>query len=270
MFCTKARIAGAVFLTASAFFSTTPALAQLTQMEAEAWLAETCQPSSTSNGEYAIEVDEHGRALLTLSSPPPSGEQSIHCVVEYISNNVINFEFNTENSFVIGTYQISPVCDTYRQIDSESSGWENKSITQYCPIPPSGGRSFDVFVWHGTSVILNMDSFEELWPETFSGITIVASELGNAPIPETLLELSGPNPFRSTTRFSLELPEPVDARVAVYDLTGREVTVLAETRHSTGSHDLHWDASGLPSGTYLVRLTTSDGTSKIRLVTLMR
>ena len=89
-------------------------------------------------------------------------------------------------------------------------------------------------------------------------------------VPERLsLDGAYPNPFagRTTVRYAL----PVDTRVvlAVYDLLGRRVAVLADGFARAGYHEATWDAAGLPSGVYLFRLETA-GQRLLRKVTLLR
>ena len=52
------------------------------------------------------------------------------------------------------------------------------------------------------------------------------------------------------------LPEPTEARVAVYDLTGRLVVQLLDGRQPPGPMELVFDATDLPSGVYMVELRT--------------
>ncbi|MFT4606150.1 MAG: hypothetical protein ACI9W4_002898, partial [Rhodothermales bacterium] len=68
-----------------------------------------------------------------------------------------------------------------------------------------------------------------------------------------------PNPFNPTTAIGFDLPESSPVRLAVYDLLGREVQVLANGQMTAGRHEVRFDAADLPSGTYLYRLETSAG-----------
>jgi hypothetical protein len=67
--------------------------------------------------------------------------------------------------------------------------------------------------------------------------------------------------------FTLAAPGPV--RLAVYDVLGREVTVLVEGVRSAGRHEVAFDGSALPGGVYLVRLN-SGGSAATRALTLVR
>jgi len=63
----------------------------------------------------------------------------------------------------------------------------------------------------------------------------------------------GGNP-ETTIRYSL--PKTGDVSLKVYDLSGREVAILAEGHRSAGEYQLTWNASNLTSATYLVVLRT--------------
>lgn len=43
-------------------------------------------------------------------------------------------------------------------------------------------------------------------------------------------------------------------KLAIYDLLGREVAVLADGVYPAGAHSVRFDAGSLPSGMYLYRL----------------
>lgn len=109
---------------------------------------------------------------------------------------------------------------------------------------------------------VDLEAFRFLWPEM-----PVAVE-PETPVSSSSFRLSGPNPFRGATSFSLELAEPALARVAVYDLLGRQVAVLRDGWLPAGAHQIRWEAAGLPSGTYLVRWGAGE-LSGTRLVSLM-
>ncbi len=66
-----------------------------------------------------------------------------------------------------------------------------------------------------------------------------------------------PNPVRGQGRISFALAEAGPAVVDVFDVRGRAVARLADGVHAAGPHAVTFDASHLPSGTYLVRLTAS-------------
>jgi N-acetylmuramoyl-L-alanine amidase len=63
-----------------------------------------------------------------------------------------------------------------------------------------------------------------------------------------------PNPFNPTTIVSCQLPVASWVRLVVYDVLAREVAVLLDEVRSAGTHKVQFDASGLASGTYVIRM----------------
>ncbi|MCH8837957.1 MAG: T9SS type A sorting domain-containing protein, partial [Candidatus Marinimicrobia bacterium] len=87
------------------------------------------------------------------------------------------------------------------------------------------------------------------------------------------LLLNYPNPFNPSTTTGFELPAASEVTLIVYDLTGREVTRLADGGYLAGYHQVAWDgrnASGrlLPSGIYIARLTTPGYSNSIKMLLL--
>jgi flagellar hook assembly protein FlgD len=68
------------------------------------------------------------------------------------------------------------------------------------------------------------------------------------------------------------VPQACPVRVAVYDVTGREVAVLADGRVSAGRHEATWDGrtvrGNAPTGLYFVRLAAGGRVLSRRLVRL--
>ncbi|MEZ4701672.1 MAG: DUF4331 family protein [Rhodothermales bacterium] len=75
-----------------------------------------------------------------------------------------------------------------------------------------------------------------------------------------MLDQNYPNPFNPSTTISYEVTRPGNVAIRVYDVQGRLVSTLVNREHGTGNHQLDWDASSLPSGTYFYRLE-ADGKS---------
>jgi hypothetical protein len=63
-----------------------------------------------------------------------------------------------------------------------------------------------------------------------------------------------PNPFNPSTTIKYELPEASVVRLNVYDMLGREVSVVVNERRDAGVHQVKFDGSGLSSGVYLYSL----------------
>jgi hypothetical protein len=77
-----------------------------------------------------------------------------------------------------------------------------------------------------------------------------------------------PNPFNPSTEIAFVLPEAAAVRLVVYDMLGREVALLAEGPLSAGRHTVRFEASNLPSGTYLYRIEAGAFAQTRRMVLL--
>ncbi|MBE0644553.1 MAG: T9SS type A sorting domain-containing protein [Bacteroidetes bacterium] len=77
----------------------------------------------------------------------------------------------------------------------------------------------------------------------------------DAGLPEAFtLEQNYPNPFNPTTNISFTVAEERHVRIAVYNSLGAEVAELVNEVLPAGRYDVTFDASALPSGTYLYRM----------------
>jgi hypothetical protein len=78
-----------------------------------------------------------------------------------------------------------------------------------------------------------------------------------------------PNPAAGTATVTFRLPAAADVRLAVYDVLGREVAVLAERSFGGGDQTATIPTDGLPAGLYIVRLDV-DGQTLSRRFTVGR
>jgi flagellar hook assembly protein FlgD len=84
-----------------------------------------------------------------------------------------------------------------------------------------------------------------------------------------------PNPFAGSVRIAFDLPRGGDASLRIYDVSGRRVRTLIESRLPAQiRHDLTWDGTdqdGRPvsTGIYFVRLE-ADGKSFTRRAVVLR
>jgi hypothetical protein len=63
-----------------------------------------------------------------------------------------------------------------------------------------------------------------------------------------------PNPFNPSTVLQYSMPERSNVSLVVLDPLGREVATLVDHIIDSGVHEVTFEASGLPSGTYYARI----------------
>jgi hypothetical protein len=80
------------------------------------------------------------------------------------------------------------------------------------------------------------------------------------------LDQNYPNPFNSVTQIEFTLPTTQRVYLRLYDVLGREVTVLVNEIKTAGEHRVSFDASGLASGVYLCRMEAGNFAQTRKLV----
>ncbi|MCH7575375.1 MAG: M4 family metallopeptidase [Candidatus Marinimicrobia bacterium] len=147
-----------------------------------------------------------------------------------------------------------------------------------------GNPSGNAYADQGARIDVSADSLLQYyvtavnsWGE--SGPFNIASALGyllkeKPGIPSVYaLHHAYPNPFNPTVTIRYDLPEPVQVRLVVYDMLGREVARLVKADMAAGYHAALWhgrDATGRPvaSGLYIARLVTPKYTKSIKMILL--
>jgi CubicO group peptidase (beta-lactamase class C family) len=82
------------------------------------------------------------------------------------------------------------------------------------------------------------------------------------------LEQNYPNPFNPSTNIKYNVPENGFVKLAVYNLVGEEVDVLVNGQVNAGFYEIEFDASKLPSGVYIYRLTAGSFTNSKKMLLL--
>ncbi len=124
--------------------------------------------------------------------------------------------------------------------------------------PPAEGGAFDCLLLTGCGSV------------AMTGGIVAADE--HAPAPDaTSVDSPRPNPSRAGTQVRLALAETATVRIAVYDVQGRLVALVADRVLIAGWHDIRWDGrtSGgvlASPGVYFVRVDVDSVSRTSRLV----
>ena len=113
----------------------------------------------------------------------------------------------------------------------------------------SGSDCDKVFIYYK---VLAIDSTDKK-----SGFTVDArfgvDDCGDKPV-KFELNNNYPNPFNIETRIPFRLPELSDISLKIFDISGREITVLVVGAKEAGFYTVTFNASGLSSGIYIYKL----------------
>jgi hypothetical protein len=188
-----------------------------------------------SNNGYAIaNLGAGGKSGLILKDG--SVIQTIYFVSGFTADNKNNIIISSGIDYTIYFYN--------------NAGLLNISI------PPCSNSITSLYV--DTSGYLYVSSYSALFKSRFSTFTITkgtsAAETNNSIVKDFNLYPSFPNPFNPSTRIRYEIPEESHITINIFDLLGRIVKNIIETKN-IGSYEMEWNASKYPSGIYFVRMT---------------
>ncbi len=96
----------------------------------------------------------------------------------------------------------------------------------------------------------------------------VENDPSDSAVPSEFAMTAYPNPFNPDLTISYSLPENGIVQIAVFDVLGRKVTELANHSYQAGTHSVTWNATGVSSGIYYVRLSSPAQTLTQKVVLL--
>ncbi len=78
-----------------------------------------------------------------------------------------------------------------------------------------------------------------------------------------------PNPFNPATTISYSVDRYTEVEITIFNLLGERIQTLLKDEVHPGDHKIHWDASHVESGVYLVQMITGSKKS-IQKITLIK
>jgi parallel beta-helix repeat protein len=87
------------------------------------------------------------------------------------------------------------------------------------------------------------------------------------PIEFTLYQ-NYPNPFNPVTTIKYDLPNTSEVSLIIYDILGRKVKELVNTKQQAGRYDIQFNASNLASGVYIYQLVAEKYISSKKMILL--
>jgi len=82
------------------------------------------------------------------------------------------------------------------------------------------------------------------------------------------LEQNYPNPFNPTTNIKYSVPEAGYVKLSIYNLVGEEVAVLVNGYSESGFFEVSFNATNLPSGTYIYNLQSNGSVQTKKMILL--
>jgi|GEM_PF-3236278 len=139
-----------------------------------------------------------------------------------------------------------------------------KSYKKHPAVLVKNGKLF--FAW---SDARNSGRGYDIYGSTFelSKVVEVGDRILAAPV-EFHLSQNYPNPFNPSTTIKYSLPEKLNVQIKVFDILGREAAVLVNEEKPAGEYTANFNASYLPSGVYIYKITAGNLTYSRKMVLL--
>jgi hypothetical protein len=152
----------------------------------------------------------------------------------------------------------------YTDITLSDEPEEYGPYTYECTIDDSLVMMKFILSFDATELYLDAVRILDLHPST--GL----ADIINQPVDQYNLSQNYPNPFNNTTMINYQLSKNNEVKLAVYDLLGKKVSVLASGMHAAGTYTVRWDAADFPAGLYFYKLTAADGFSETKKLVLLK
>ena len=207
------------------------------------------------------------RDFYTYIGSKESGSRSGDVQIDPQGNIHVIDDFEQENfnegRYSIGYVQLDPngnIADTLQLIHDPRGGayWSRMSV--WVTSDNTVG-----LVWNDNSYN-DRDNGGELVMR-YSIIDVDVVEGGKILNPSEFIILSAhPNPFNSTVKIGLDLNHPDQVNVQIFDLHGRQVALLNNSRLNLGSHTFMWDARSFATGTYTCRVKMGEQFRNVKVL----
>lgn len=150
-------------------------------------------------------------------------------------------------TYILGKIRFNRVDTTCCSIDTISTSGAGGSVIQ---------DSITTLVW-GTQ-----------WLDSnFLTCTMVSKEDQSLNIPKEFnLYQNYPNPFNPLTSIKFDIPKETKVKLLIFDILGREVTLLINEKLKPGTYDAQFDGTNYPSGVYFYKLETESFTKTRKMV----
>lgn len=122
------------------------------------------------------------------------------------------------------------------------------------------GEQFSIKVWNHMTNEVVICSFDQEISYKEDAVVVLEKIMIGQQASELGLNQNMPNPAFGMTEISFYLPESGNAKLALYNLLGEEIAVLANTHFAAGEQMIQIDTRSFAAGSYIYKLTANGQT----------
>jgi Tol biopolymer transport system component len=212
-------------------------------------LTPACQPAIASADDGNVATNVLDGDLNTRWSASGNGQWIQLCLNDTLSVSGVQIAFYSGNVRT-STFDVLVGNDTLHWTTAATglvSSGTSLSLQTFSFTPKTGryvriiGRGNSVNAWN---------SYTEVRAQTGSS----SRTAGKIAVVESSSLNSYPNPFNDHATISFKLEKTGDVNLTVYDIHGKWMKVLINTRLAAGAYNIPFDAGSKPTGTYILSL----------------
>ncbi len=180
---------------------------------------------------YSAITDGESGLIAAWGSEPEFGDGSVAMVKHLNASGEFTDPYWAGNGGII--------CDTLAK--------------QYAPVVARGASSDEFYCFWG-DYRTSQQVFGQYIDETPTSVIPPHVPI----VSEISLSQNYPNPFNAITEIVFSLPRAMNAKLKIYDVTGRLVRTLVDEQFASGEHRVAFDARDVASGVYFYELRAGD------------
>ncbi|HAX49203.1 MAG TPA: SBBP repeat-containing protein [Ignavibacteria bacterium] len=210
---------------------------------------------ASGNDVFAACYNSNGTQLW-LNTLNVGGNEIIYSVAGDLSSNI----------YLAGKTNAYGNSDDYLTISYNSSG-SFRWMTSYNYSGTQNDAAIKVLPDNSGNVYVTGTSFDDYATIMYTPLTGLGQP-GSLIPDEYNLSQNYPNPFNPETNICFSLPVSGIVRLAVYDISGKEISVPVNDYLTAGVYNYRFNASGLSSGVYFYRFSTGNYTETKKMMLL--
>lgn len=193
---------------------------------------------SNNSNWYAAGYDYDGNGVIYRSTD--SGENWGY---KKTSQKILSIHFPSS---------LTGYASAYNNITYKTTDGGNNWFSTYCI---NSGASDGIYFINETTGIA-VSYYSQIIKTTTGGGVLISVEPQSYIVPHTYnLYQNYPNPFNPTTKIKFDIPKAMNASLKIYDILGREISVIVNDFLIPGTYTFDFDGSNLSSGVYFYVLT---------------
>ncbi len=212
----------------------------------------------------ALAVDGDLNTFFFFFSNPPQWievDLGSPSTVRKINLMIDQFPAGQTKHNLSGRVSISDSLELFYEFEGPTSSGE---VLEYTFTEPWIGRFIRVETLEGSSSV----AWKEIEILNALPTTTLIPEKGNLP-KNLILTQNYPNPFNPKTKIKYTLSHSAFVNLVMFDISGREIRTIVNSKNVAGEHIVTVDASELPSGVYIYTLR-ADKYKQSRKMLLLR